>query len=398
MTPSQREASKQSQIEASAARYRAWLAQRHFINDELARMPRRDAMASVVPGGTSMEEAVERADTIVRGTVKAIRFEPWVAVVTLNVDDALKGAAKPGTELTIFENGGPTPEGPNLETVFMGVWGGSPVQLPGERAIWLLSRSTHEGRLYPQGYTGVLRSVNGKLSSNPDSPLADLVDGKDEEVIWEQLRALSVISARTPPTTFAPPDPAISTKAEAAVFQTSDFPSGWSSIDGSRGGLALETIWWNLTRCLGVRFALKSTGDVTSETFLRPVATQAQSTVEYARPGPAIQTVRAALESPAFSKCAEDVFGDAIGWSAPAGASVGAVSVGPLEAPVRTDHVFAAQITAPVTLPDLTITIVQDFVVVFDDSSVTRMLFLDAGKPFDPQLERTLAEAVVGRS
>lgn len=397
MTNEQRETSDRNASDASMVRVKAWLANQQFSTEELERMPKSDISGHGSLEAFSLEEAFGRADTVVRGTVKAIRFEPLTAVLTVSVEESLKGAAQPGTELTIRQAGGPWPSGKDFETVTMGVVDGSPVQLPGERAIWLLKRIN--GSFYSQGFTGVLRSVNGKVSAAPGNPFADDVDGQDEEAVWQKLRAASVISARTPPTTFAPPDPALPAKAEAAVFQASDFPPEWLAVRAAAGGLAIENVWANLARCLRITYALRSTGQAISETYLLPPGKQAQALIDYVRPGQGLETVRLALESPAFSGCAKEAFGAGISQAAPAGASVGAVTVeAPLGAPVKADHVFTARIAAPVNLPDFSITIVQDLVVVFSDSSIIRLLFLDAGKPFSPEFRQRLTQTVVNRS
>src|SRR5439155_6339046 len=107
----------------------------------------------------------------------------------------------------------------------------------------------------------------------------------------------------TPPTT-APPttDAAKAAKAKAAVFQQADFPPGFAPQPEGEG-LDLEIIWRDITRCLGVENAAPSEGSATSPTYLRGLATQAQSTVEYTAISGA-ETVATALAGPKFQGCA----------------------------------------------------------------------------------------------
>lgn len=91
-------------------------------------------------------------------------------------------------------------------------------------------------------------------------------------------------------------DPAKAEQAEAAVLRMEDFPEGWGEQD-PEAGLDLEETWHDLTSCLGVDGTEQPFGIATSPTFLRDLATQARSTVEYL-PEPQAQEIAAALAGP----------------------------------------------------------------------------------------------------
>ena len=138
----------------------------------------------------------------------------------------------------------------------------------------------------------------------------------------------------TPATSTSPAtDPALAAKAKAAVLQPADFPSGWKPVpEEEGGGLNIERLWAELTRCLGVDTAGQRTAVATSPTFLRGLATQARSTVEFTSPA-AAAAVTAALDGPKFQGCAKEAFEADVMRRAPEGGVPGPVAVAPLDAP-----------------------------------------------------------------
>ena len=197
-----------------------------------------------------------------------------------------------------------------------------------------------------------------------------------------------------PPTT----DPQLAAKAQAAVLQRTDFPPGFEPQPEEEGqGLALEKVWGELTRCLGVADAARGTGMATSPTFLRGLATQARATVEYA-PESSSTALSAALAGPKFQSCAKEAFGADVKRSAPEGAVPGPVTLAALDVPPVTPKTFTSRINVTLDLEGLKVPLFQDFLVIFDEGAVIRMLFLNPGSEFPPDLERSLVEKVIARA
>jgi hypothetical protein len=205
-------------------------------------------------------------------------------------------------------------------------------------------------------------------------------------------------SVASPTTTASPTDPAATAKAQAAVLQFSDFPAGWKALTPAEGGgLNLETVWQELGMCLGLP-AVRPAGVATSPTFLRGLATQARSTVEYTSQA-AAGAVATALSGPKFQTCANDAFAADVKRSAPQGGVPGPVAIAPLAYPsIAAATTSSFRITVTVNLDELKVPLFQDFFVVFKGSSVVRMLFLNPGSEFPQDLERTLVDKVLGRT
>ena len=205
----------------------------------------------------------------------------------------------------------------------------------------------------------------------------------------------------------APPDTAASapttspaamiSKAQAAVLQPSDFPPGFQPQPDAPGeGLGIEQLWAELTGCLGVANTAKGTAAATSPTFLRSLATQARATVEYA-PEPAAAALAAAMGGQKFQACAKESFGADVKRSAPDGAVPGPVAIAPLAAPPVGSKTFTYRVNVTLDLEGLKVPLFQDFIVILERGAVIRMLFLNPGSEFPPDLERSLVEKVVAR-
>lgn len=197
-------------------------------------------------------------------------------------------------------------------------------------------------------------------------------------------------------TTAAPDAAALTAKAAAAVLQQADFPAGWEAIPAAEGGgLNIDTIWTELTSCLGVTPAPIATS--TSPTFLRDLATQARTTVEYTSEASA-NAIEAALSSRKANGCLASAFTADVKRSAPPGGVPGPATVAPHNvAPVATRS-KAYRITAEVSLDELKVPLFQDFYVIFTKGAVIRAMFLNPGSQFPPELERSLLQKVVARA
>ena len=197
-------------------------------------------------------------------------------------------------------------------------------------------------------------------------------------------------------TTTPAKDPAKAAKAAAAVFQASDFPAGFAPQPEDEG-LGLDAIWSDLTGCMGVDTAADRAGTATSATFLRGLATQARSTVEYTTPSSSA-AVATALAGPKFQQCATDAFAADVKRSAPEGGVPGPVEIAPLDVPTPGPKISAYRVNVTINLQELQVPLFQDFLVVFDGEALVRMLFLNPGSAFPPELQKTLVDKVVARA
>ncbi|MBW3548407.1 MAG: hypothetical protein KY452_09780 [Actinobacteria bacterium] len=191
-------------------------------------------------------------------------------------------------------------------------------------------------------------------------------------------------------------DPERAAQAEAAILRMEDLPEGWREQPPEEG-LELEATWQDLTSCLGVEGPEQPLGIATSPTFVRDLATQVRSTVEY-MPEAQAQELAAALAGPEFQQCATEAFEEDAVRSAPEGGVPGPVEVSPLEFPELGEQTLAWRVNVTIDLEGLEVPIFQDLVVVFDGEAASRLMFLNPGSEFPPELQRTLVETVVDRA
>ncbi len=204
----------------------------------------------------------------------------------------------------------------------------------------------------------------------------------------------TVLTSGTAPSTTESP---MAAKARTATFQPADFPPGFQAQPDEPGqGLQIERLWAELTGCLGVDTTAQRTGMATSPTFLRGLATQARSTVEYTAES-AANAIATALQGPKFQACANTAFNADVKRSAPEGGVPGPVAVAPLAAPPVAPKTTSFRVTVTLSLDELKVPLFQDFLVVFERGAVIRMLFLNPGSEFPQDLKTSLVEKVVGR-
>lgn len=204
----------------------------------------------------------------------------------------------------------------------------------------------------------------------------------------------SVGGTTTPGTT--PGDPEKAAKARAAVIQASDLPAGGWEAKPEDEWLDHETTWRELTACLGAEDSGQGLGSAVSPSFGRGPATQLRSAVEYLPPAK-VQDLVTAFNGPKLASCAQQAYTADVKRNAPEGAEVGPIAVAPLDVPKLGQLTSASRATTKISL-GFPIDISQDFVVVFKEDSVTRVTFLGAGTPFDPELRQSLLGKVVGRA
>jgi hypothetical protein len=196
-------------------------------------------------------------------------------------------------------------------------------------------------------------------------------------------------------TSVAPQDPARAEKAKAAVLQPNDFPTGWAPKPEDER-LDHETTWRELTRCLGEEDSGQGLAVAVSPTFGRGPATQVTSAVEYL-PGPTAQALAAAFGGPKMTECAKAAFTADVKRNAPPDATVGPVEVAPFNFALLGQATSSTRATTTIDL-GFPIRVTQDFVIVFEAESVSRVSFLAAEGPFEADLQRVLVEKVVARA
>ena len=123
------------------------------------------------------------------------------------------------------------------------------------------------------------------------------------------------------------------------------------------------------------------------------------SSVEYFDAPAAAAIAAAFASSPKLAACSKEAFTADIKRNAPDGFGVGPAEVAPLEFPKLGQATVAFRVRSTVEpTPGLKVPINHDAVFVFKGDAVIRFTFLAPGQPFDPALERTLVDAVVGRA
>lgn len=197
-------------------------------------------------------------------------------------------------------------------------------------------------------------------------------------------------------TTTAPRDPAKAARAKAAVLQPGDLPPDFKEKPAEEA-LDQETTFEALTTCLGV--GTEGLASATSPTYLRGIATQVTSTVEYVTLPAAQATAMAFAGSEKVPTCTKEVLTADLKRSGPPGATPGAVEVAALDVPKLGQLTSAFRATTTMQLPNgPSIPITRDLVVVFKDDAIIRLSFVSPGMPFPADVQRTLVEKVVSRA
>lgn len=201
-----------------------------------------------------------------------------------------------------------------------------------------------------------------------------------------------------PTTTNPGTDPSLIAKARSAVLQTADFPTGFAPQPDEPGtGVNIEQVWAELLTCLGVSTPARPPGYATSPTFLRGLATQGRSTVEYTSEA-AASSISTALSGAKAQPCLAQVFTADVARSKPDNSTSGAATVTQHDVPAAGQKAMGWRINAEVHLDELVVPLFQDFEVVVDKGTVIRTMFLNPGSEFPQDLEKTLVQKVVSRA
>ena len=218
------------------------------------------------------------------------------------------------------------------------------------------------------------------------------------------LAPLATTSPSTATASTAPADTSttsgagLAAKASAAVLQPSDLPYGFTAQPPDpTGGLHIETIWHDISTCLGIDSAAPM-ALAQSPTFKKGVATQAVSAVEYTTPENA-DAIATAVASPKFITCASAAFAA----NAKRNGAAGTVPHPPVVTPTSVAQVGQKMSAFRISLTrdmggGLQMGILQDFYVIVNGGTVVRMWFIQPGSPFPPDTEHMLVQTVVTRA
>jgi len=189
MTNAERQASDKAAFNDFEARYKAWLSQQSFTPQQLAALPKRpmnSLRVSKIP--TSLDGATKAATRVASGVVTGIAFEPYKAIVTLKVEDAIKGG-NVGDSVTIVQSGGLWPE-PDFKTASLSIDEASPLLLPGDRAFVLLEpEPDRPGAYRTESVSGLYRVVDGRVEGVPGNPFGGTVAVLSQAELGLALRA-----------------------------------------------------------------------------------------------------------------------------------------------------------------------------------------------------------------
>lgn len=181
-------------------RYGTWLQAQSLTNEQLAALPKTESIVDTVRDASSMLEAVQQADQIVLGVGRAIKFEPYRAIVTFRVEARFKGEGD--AAVTVIQSGGLWPD-ESFRRATLSIDPADPLLLPGTRAILLLrAYPGRPGAFYTEGWTGNLLSAGGTMKAAVGNPFAADVTGRSE---GDVSRSLQAAAQSAPPATAAPP-------------------------------------------------------------------------------------------------------------------------------------------------------------------------------------------------
>jgi hypothetical protein len=240
------------------------------------------------------------------------------------------------------------------------------------------------------GSFSVLVAVLSGCSDDGSSTVTTLPSASTTAGATTTVAAATTTSASGPTTTVAQ-DPAKAAKAKAAVIQPGDLPEGFKE-QPAEDALDQDTTFREIISCLGV--SANGQGSASSPTFVRGVATQMTSTVEYFATASAQPIAMAFAGSPKLDACAKEAFASDVKRNAPPGLEPGEITVARLEFPKSGLLTSAFRIKAPVGPIEIT----QDFIVVFNTETISRFTFLNPGQPFPSDLQQSLVAKVAGRA
>lgn len=170
-------------------RIEEWFATFDFDSLDLASLERQEMMALHVPPSPDLPAAVSAADAIVLGRVTEVAFDPSGTIVSLTVEQTLKGLGL-SRVIRVRQGSGLWPT-PDWKGATISDDSGDPLLLPGQRALLFLD--SYEG----QGAEFEVQSMTGHYRLRPEgiqpvdlNPFANAVRNEPEAAFTGRITAL----------------------------------------------------------------------------------------------------------------------------------------------------------------------------------------------------------------
>jgi hypothetical protein len=176
------EGTQMARFQGFKERYAAWLAEFNASGRNARSLPeQRVEPKTFDEPEKTLAVAVANAQLVVSGAAVKVEFLPSGALTTFRIDSdgVLKGAATPGSEITVRIPGGPYPTDDFKPGVgSLRVVENRELLLAGDRALLFLSNEgAQAGEYYPLSYTGVYLESNGQIRANESNPFASEMTG-----------------------------------------------------------------------------------------------------------------------------------------------------------------------------------------------------------------------------
>ena len=181
-------------------------------------------------------------------------------------------------------------------------------------------------------------------------------------------------------------------------LRESDFPSGWKSTPYNPTPQQAASPR-QLAQCLGsAAAASQATADVHSPDFATGQTTMAASNVHVARTEADAGNELAAYQSGKGPECFKQSFEPVVQARLPAGTTASDMAVHQLDFPTLRDGTAAYQASFTLPLGGNNVAVYSDYIVFQAGRSLVNMFTTSVGSPFDPKLEKDLANKMAGRA
>ena len=188
LTDAQRHAKYAASRASFEAHLAAWYADLDASSLDLRALQRGYIMASYVDPLQDLYSAVNKANTIVVGTVARTTPDSQGALVVLNVERRVKDASA-GPTVIIRQGSGVFP-GPDWKTLVIKDGENDPLLLPGERVILFLVPSDVPGADFQvQSFTGHYTVDSGRVRALAGNPFGASIDKLPEQAFIDELAA-----------------------------------------------------------------------------------------------------------------------------------------------------------------------------------------------------------------
>jgi hypothetical protein len=190
------------------------------------------------------------------------------------------------------------------------------------------------------------------------------------------------------------PGPAASgpqAKAQAVLFQMSDFPPGWTSTP-HQADTSSKDDERKLRACVGLPPKSSTSNDLNSPDFKMGDSEADSSSTVVGSEQKATEEINA-LGDPKAVPCLRDSLVrtmQAQMAKGPGGATIGDVTLSPTDVGQNGDRTVAFQVVVPVTVQNQTITLTLDLVLIRIGQVGITDTFIGTGQPFDRQIEQQL--------